>query len=285
MKLIGLMPARNEDWVIGLSARVALTWVDELVVLNHASTDQTGELLEAIATEYPGRLHRLCSDDLDWNEMQHRQKMLIEARKHKATHIAVIDADELLTANVDREHLRLEIEFAPAILLPIFNLRDSITRFHASGVWGDRVAFTAFRDNPSCGWAGDQFHKREPGRFEAKRPMQHTHGGTLHLWGASERRLIAKHALYKVTEHIRWPQKMIREIDSRYNWAIYGRPAWDDTPLEWRFEETHLDWWMYGSWMQYLDVDREPWQEKEVQRLVERHGKAYFKGLDLFGLV
>ena len=41
MKLICLMPARNEDWIIGLSARAALMWCDELIVMDHASTDRT----------------------------------------------------------------------------------------------------------------------------------------------------------------------------------------------------------------------------------------------------
>src|SRR5215831_1507164 len=280
MKLIGLMPARNEDWVIGLSARVALTWVDELVVLNHASTDQTAELLEGIHDEYPGRLHRFAFNDPEWDEMKHRQYMLVQARKLQATHIAVIDADEVLTANVDREHLRLEIERADAILLPCFNLRESIYQFHASGIWGDRVAFTAFRDRLGVGWAGDKFHQREPGQFNSVRPMQHAHGGTMHLWGASERRLKAKHALYKVTEHIRWPHKHVGEIERPYNWAIYGRPAWDDTPLEWRYKLTKPEWWEeYSSWLKYLNVDKEPWQESEVKRLVERYGRAFFKDL------
>jgi hypothetical protein len=43
MKLIGLMPVRGEDWILGLSARAALMWCDELVILLHSCTDRINE--------------------------------------------------------------------------------------------------------------------------------------------------------------------------------------------------------------------------------------------------
>ena len=32
MKLVGIMPVRNEDWCLDLTARAALMWCDELVI-------------------------------------------------------------------------------------------------------------------------------------------------------------------------------------------------------------------------------------------------------------
>ncbi|HXO41397.1 MAG TPA: glycosyltransferase, partial [Thermoanaerobaculia bacterium] len=60
MKLVGMMPVRNEDWVLGLSLRAALLFLDEVVVLDHGSSDGTPELLASIAAEHPGRVHRLA---------------------------------------------------------------------------------------------------------------------------------------------------------------------------------------------------------------------------------
>ena len=56
MKLVCLMPCRNEDWIIGLSARAALMWCDHLVVLDHASTDDTQAIIYDLMGEYPGRI-------------------------------------------------------------------------------------------------------------------------------------------------------------------------------------------------------------------------------------
>ena len=110
------------------------------------------------------------------------------------------------------------------------------------------------------------------------RPVAQGHGGTLHLWGASERRLRAKHALYRVTERIRWPEKPAAEIERYYNLATTPREPWTfkGVPPEWL--ETYQDL------MPYLHIDAEPWQVSEVKRLVLEHGVQKFHGLDLLGV-
>src|ERR1700679_1270037 len=102
MKLVACMLARNGDWVIGLSARVALMWCDELVVVDHASTDRTRQILIEVRDEhgFPDRVHYLSDCQPRWDEMNQRQEMLEVAREHGATHCAIVDADEILTGNV-----------------------------------------------------------------------------------------------------------------------------------------------------------------------------------------
>jgi glycosyltransferase involved in cell wall biosynthesis len=51
MKIVTIMPVRNEAWCLGLTARAALMWCDELVILDHASTDRTAEIASEIAGE------------------------------------------------------------------------------------------------------------------------------------------------------------------------------------------------------------------------------------------
>ena len=112
-------------------------------------------------------------------------------------------------------------------------------------------------------------------------PVAQGRGGVLHLWGASERRLKAKHALYKVTEHLRWPTKPVEEIDGYYNQAIYNT-----TSQPWTYADVPADWLnAYAPWMVHLHLDAEPWQRAEVERLVHLHGFNTFRGLDLFGIV
>src|SRR5258707_13829349 len=98
-KLICLMPARNESWVIGFSARAALMWCDELIILNHASTDNTGAIIQDIALE-TRRVRYMYVPDPCWTEMSHRQSLLTVARQYGATHIVLVDADEVLTGNL-----------------------------------------------------------------------------------------------------------------------------------------------------------------------------------------
>jgi hypothetical protein len=97
----------------------------------------------------------------------------------------------------------------------------------------------------------------------------------MHLWGVTEERLIARHRLYRITERLRWPSKPVAEIERTYSFATdHGDP--------WRFNRTPDAWWApyrERGWMQYLDLEREPWQNAEADRLIAEHGVELFKGL------
>jgi glycosyltransferase involved in cell wall biosynthesis len=66
MKIVSLTVCRNEEWVLGLSLRAALQWVDHAVVLNHASTDRTGLIVAEIMEENPGRVTYLEEMNPGW---------------------------------------------------------------------------------------------------------------------------------------------------------------------------------------------------------------------------
>lgn len=300
MKLIGLMPVRNEAWVLGLSARVALMWCDSVVFLDHASEDASPKILDDLQGEYGYPRVIICNESSKhWPEMEHRQLMLEVARRHGATHIALIDADEVLTGNLldgktwrsgnsTNEEIK-RILSGQLLELPGYNLRNGIQQYHGDGIWGRRWFSLVFKDDPELGWHGDRHDHREPmgKQLTSYRPISHGNGGVMHLWGASERRLIAKHALYKVNHRLRFPEKPIATIEKEFSWAIkgeIGHPSFG-TSETWHYNAIPEAWWApYAGLMKYLDVDAEPWQECEVQRLVSEHGKEAFAGLDLFGV-
>ncbi len=286
MKLVGLMPVRNEAWILGLSARVALQWCDELVVGLHNCEDLSETIADGVNAEAgTERLHMIDNHGETWDEMRHRQRLLEEARILGATHIALVDADEVLTADLVPK-IRAMVEGTPSghiLYLPMYWLRGGVGTYHANGLWGNRTASVAFPDLPELHWGGDRFHHREPmGRaLTVFNPVGQGDGGVLHFWGASERRLKAKHALYKVTERLRWPNKSVREIDRVYSmWRDSTRTGGDD-PKNWAYSNVPLEW--IPPYIEHLHVDSEPWQEAEVRRLISEHGRERFEGLELFG--
>jgi Glycosyl transferase family 2 len=295
MKLIATMPVRNEAWVIGLSARVALLWNDALVILNHGSTDGTVDIIAELQAEFPGRVHCESVPTDRWDEMDHRQMMLEGARRVGATHISIVDADEIITSTIDMTLGDDRPNHDSMVTLPLYNMRGTLTRYHASGMWARRETSVSFQDDPRLHWkASDQFgaksyqhHRREPQgfRFEACRPVKHGEGGIMHLWGVTERRLIAKHALYKMRDRIRHPEMDPTAINRMYNQAVFGRPG-IESPVDWQYAEAPADWWAgYADWMKYLDLKAEPWQEAECRRMIDWYGWEPFKELDLFGVV
>jgi hypothetical protein len=288
MRLIGMMPCRNEDWCLALSARAALMWCDALVILNHASMDDTEPIIDELMVEFPGRVIAVIDRDPSWREMEHRQRILNTAREKGATHLAICDSDEVLSANL-LGTIRVHIEsMAPGWLLqlPGYNLRGGLDRYHANGIWGQRWFSTAFRDDARLGWSGDRFHQREPGGWPMRqhRPIMQGQGGIMHLWGASERRLRAKHAAYKMIEALRWPAKSHAEIDRLYNLAFVpsANMQFDQT---WRYADVPENWWQpYSDLRSCVKLDAVPWQEEMCRRLHVEHGAERFAGLDLFGV-
>ena len=297
MNLVGLLPCRNESWVLGLSARVALMWCDSLIILNHASTDQSPQIIADLITEFGARVRVLYVHDTQWDEMPHRNMMLNHARQHGATHVSMIDADELLTGNLlgsIREHIA-GLPPGAMLTLPLYNLRRGLDRYHLSGIWGNRTVSVAFRDVNTAAWRGDKQHHREPEGVQWTRRnygIQQGDGGIMHLWGASERRLIAKHALYKVNEVLKPAEKRdyktVEEIDRAFSWAIKGDPQNPryGTPETWTYAETPREWWKpyIGVGLGTFQPTAKPWQEEQVRRLVAQHGRERFQGLDLFGI-
>jgi len=278
-----------------MTLRAALKWCDEMIVFLHACTDESSDIVHRIAVLYRDRV-TIIGDSLNpmWDEMQHRQRMLEMARQPEigATHIAIIDADEIVVGTV------LVPLPGPGqmLMLPGYNLRGGIDFYHANGIWGDRWFSMIFEDQPNLGWHGDGFHHRAPHgseSFAGRKSLDRVgRSGVLHLWGASEKRLMAKHALYKVTERLKFGNKSLDLIDREYNlWRSKSDvqrlyPTVKQFHDPWTFRPVPQNWWEdHLDVIKYLDVDREPWQIAEVQRLVKEHGAEKFAGLDLFGIV
>jgi len=290
------MPVRNEAWCLGFTLRVAVKWCDRVIVCLHNCKDASPEIVKDVQKESDFRVTFFGDGSDQWNEMPMRNELLTVARGCDATHIAVIDADEFLTANLlpsDEErrqgsaHIHDYLNVLPAgqlLELPGYNMREMpgqplTMRYHANGVWGSRWFATAFMDSPALNWQGDRFHHREPFGcgWNRWRPVHQGYGGTIHLWGASERRLRAKHCLYRLTERLRWPSKPVQDIERLYSLATSPREPWTYHALPPTWIEP------YADLMQYLHIDADPWQEAEVRLLLQTYGRERFAGLDLLG--
>ena len=103
-------------------------------------------------------------------------------------------------------------------------------------------------------------------------------GGVVHAQFANPRRLLAKHVLYRMVDHLRWPgRESVGALNVKYDQALDERGIkYSDVPTDW------LD--KYALYIEnYYDPEGEPWQESEVRRLLKTHGRGKFTGLDLKG--
>ena len=289
MKLIGLMLARNEEWIIGASADAALKWCDELVVLDHGSTDKTPQILKRLRARHSRRLHILRTDESGWDEMHHRQATLHAGRELHGTHFAICDADEIITANW-LGHIRPRVQMlrcGEVLDLPMKPLWRSLDEQRSdSCVWTDAVVTVAFADrpgNPEFGWRpkedGYQHHSRAPASsHRCWWDNSDIEGGMMHLEFADWPRLQAKHAWYKMREKVLFPDREpVQALNSKYNQAPCEGPNLETSPVP-------ADWWA-GHCKKAIRLGTTPWHVAECRAMLKAHGREFFEGLDLFGVV
>ena len=296
MRIVATVCCRNSEWCLGLTLRAIMSWVDDAVVLDHASSDNTAGIIRDVSALFPGRIHAFHDANPEWQEMRHRDMLLNEARKVGATHIAIVDDDEILSGNLIpsiRDHIE-RIRPGQMLQLPWACMqRGDIGRYYTGGVWFNNWVTTAFADFDRLGWTSAQrggydFHHRHPmvdGRpdsmLEDRQPVPQKVGGLMHLQFASERRVRAKALAYAVTERIRWPNRTSAEA---LNW-MYGRAVYESNPHIFSTEAAPDSWWSpYANILHHLDIDSVPWQLERVRDLVAQHGREVLTGLDLYGL-
>jgi hypothetical protein len=285
MKLVGLTICRNEEWVIGFTLRAALRWCDEMVVLDHASTDGTPEILKKVVDEHPGRVTVIREDNPVWEEMTHRQRTLDEGRKRGGHCFAIVDADEVLTANLIPLVRPMVEALNPGdvLNLPMICPWRSVDRYRDDdSCWSRGVLTLAFRDNGRMYWRsaedGYDHHNRVPKNGSGILKTPYTakdHGGVMHLQFAHWRRLRAKHYWYRMMETIRWPgRETPDELNKKYDEAL------DEKDL--KTKPCHPTWLTgFADLLPHLDSESKPWHEDEIKTIWKRFGSDPFRGLDL----
>lgn len=288
MDLVGLTHVRNEQWILRASLPAAMRVVDRLVVVDHQSDDATPGIIEEAGRAYPGRIVVRSWEGRHYNEAGIRQACLDTGRSIGGTHFFWIDADEIVTANAICivRNTMAELEPGQGLELPWIAMWESLDLHRADeSVWTNNFKRFGFRDHPRLGFRpyadGYDMHQptRDPSGLDALRPLQSQNdGGVMHLQFANRRRLIAKHAWYKMSEVVRFPgRKTAGEIDAMYNQAL------DEEGLE--RSRTPGRWWAgYSSLRAQIDLDDAPWHEGEVLRFWQEHGPEAFEGLELWGL-
>ena len=125
MKIIALLPVKNEEWCLEHCLK-SLSFVDLIIAINDHSTDSTKNILE----KYNCKIIPFESQtEIGWKEYQIRTKLLEEARKENATHIISLDADEACSEEFQKnaKNIFSKLESGQALELEWLNLCSSTT--------------------------------------------------------------------------------------------------------------------------------------------------------------
>ena len=282
-KIVGLIPVRNEQHLIGQCLKALSRYTDAMVVLDDASDDHTLEEVKAHAKEY--NVERII-EKKQWyrDEPGDRNAMLQAGREIGGTHFIVMDADEMFTANcADNYFLRsriLELKSGDRLLLNWIQLWRSVSQYRFdNSVWTWNYKDFIFADDGACSYQSDFINtRRTPGNLSgANKKIEGYEYGVMHFQFVNWRNLLIKQAWYRCLEHIRNPQKPISEINTLY------APACDETNIH---VEKAPNYWFnnYDFFNAEIFNTPEVWREKQILLWFQLHGKDFFADLDIWNI-
>jgi glycosyltransferase involved in cell wall biosynthesis len=137
-----LIIAKNESDMIGPCLR-ALTWCDEIIVLDSGSTDNTREVAEAFGSRVISFKHQSFS--------KLREEVL---KRAKGDWVLYIDADERVSPTLAKEiQVAVETQAASALTFKRDNIHYG--RLFKHGGWQNDKVTRAFNKQHIKGWRGD----------------------------------------------------------------------------------------------------------------------------------
>lgn len=248
VKITALLLVRNEVHLLPYTLHAIFQWCDDVILLDHASTDGTADYLRSTSFCLSFGRHVLVEreDDPDWREMDFRHRLHTRARMRGATHLALVDADEVPTGNVLPLLRGWATDLPPghALRLPMvvpWRTPDAF-RVDRGSPYGKGVITALVADHPSLEWApaadGYQHHARAPsglrGTHEPYRGAWK--GGIFHLQWLWWDRLLWKQRRYVYRDLTAFAgREPIAATIARY------APAVDETALE--TMPTPATWW------------------------------------------
>jgi hypothetical protein len=280
MKIIGLMPVKNESWILPLTLEVLSKVCDFIVIADQASEDDT----RAICKQYPSVLL------IDNNESGHsnkvRWKLLDAARNFDGNNLLLsIDADEFLPPDLFNQAIRrLQSELMPGQGLEFLwaQLWKSQDYFRDDdSVWSNNWKTIGFLDDRKLDYDRKNVvindHTSRVPESASRKPLR-VHGVPLvHLQWANWERAQVKQAWYRCSELMNGAAP--DAVNEKYAITLDDPKAGlTRVPAAW-FENIQL------SSVAPQNPADSPWHLNEMFKWFDENGIEFFEELQIWHVV
>lgn len=200
MKVITLVPVKNESWILDFSLKNFSLFSDEILLLDDASEDDS----VAVAAAYPKvKVIPYKDNDPHVNMSKRRTRLLEAGRASGGTHFVCLDADEVisdgLTKNI-REEL-LQLSAGQKLLLPWILINRSLEDFVYSKEYEDNYKDFAFCDDKKVSFIDRALsEERTPGSNNSAKKIDFRKGCVYHFQNIPLKRNQYKQAWYRCNE-------------------------------------------------------------------------------------
>lgn len=215
MKIITLLPVKNESWILRFSLKNFSLFSDAIIILDDGSTDNLHEIIK----EFPKVISIPFSQKEELVDMSLRRSILLKAgRKEGGTHFIFLDADETLSEDFAlsiRKYLE-PMKIGETLTLPWI----LISKKEESFIFESKQK-TNYKDFIFCDDMTSMFQKqllseaRTPGDVAKRTPIPFESGYVLHFQNIAPKRNQYKQAWYRCNELLEG-KKSPRKINLTY---------------------------------------------------------------------
>jgi len=263
MKIIALLPVKNEAWVLR-HCLSSLSFCDEILAIDDNSTDGTRSILEEFKCTI---LPFDTSTDIGWKEHAIRSYLVDEARKREATHLVAIDGDEAFSDRFiqDARALMMRMKPGESFTMPWVDVTSpttTLTTFIPK-------AFVLCDDQKN-NFKSAFIHVPRVPYIQSSTIMLDLPYAVLHFQLLNRPKHEYKKIWYMMSEFEKGTRTAFR-INTTYTSINYTEKAFDITSL-------------YHSQLPNQQDDHHQWHREKVYDILRKKGTVFFEPLDMWYL-
>ena len=290
MKIVALLPFKNEAWCLPSYLHNTLKVVDEIIAIDDGSIDDSAKILkDAGAKVYSA--DNLRNFNSGWSEGSIRAELLKLGRESGGTHFVCLDADESFTNNFVEISKKSISELRPGekIAMQWLALWKSYTHYrHDSTVWSNNWKDFIVADSPELTYNSNQH------MHLGRTPISPHESGKSHWISYPPNYAAVMHFQFSVYNNFQLKQcwlrcsELIQEpgtegaINAKYSITLLDQGVGlQEMPKE----------WYDGVPFPTVDNFDSEWNEDKflrkdllpgIMKYFDDYGADYFKGLDIW---
>ena len=290
MKIVALLPFKNEEWCLPSYLHNTLKVVDEIIAIDDGSIDDSAKILkDAGAKVYSA--DNLRNFNSGWSEGSIRAELLKLGRESGGTHFVCLDADESFTNNfveISKESIS-QLRPGEKIAMQWLALWKSYTHYrHDSTVWSNNWKDFIVADSPELTYNSKQH------MHLGRTPLGDHESGKSHWISYPPNYAAVMHFQFSVYNNFQLKQcwlrcsELIQEpgtegaINAKYSITLLDQGVGlQEMPKE----------WYDGVPFPTVDNFDSEWNEDKflrkdllpgIMKYFDDYGADYFKGLDIW---
>ena len=270
MKIIALIPIKNEDWILESSLTNISRWADHIIIADQMSTDHSRE----ICKKFPkvtliDNLNEGHSNKVRW-------QLLDEARKIEGNNLIVcIDADEILVPDTfANKEVFKKYALGQRFEIPWIQLWKSPSQYRTDSGWDELTKQFAFIDDRVMDYERSEVINDHTARIPSSPlPLIHLDSALLHLEYVPFKKSQIKQAWYRCSELIAG-KRSARRINTTY------APTLDSTQV--KTKEVPATWNKGITFPEGLAETTSTWHRETILKWFDQYGIEFFEPLDIW---